>query len=418
MFVGILAILSMSAVTVSAVTITDDIDDVWYRWYEPTTGTEELPLVANKPNIDITSVSYTITGSELTLTMTIDGTFEDSELIGYTIYFGIFNNSLYSPDSRYYAASYSNGSAYYSTWGMEEFSYGIITNPISGNTFTATFEIADLDPTFELWGFVMEFLEAYEEGDTSYSWDWMDVVPNTLMIPDFSGDTGEDDEPTDDDDVEPGGDDDEITTGNESYIPPDEKGEIPVNEIVIVTSAAAGAAVLLGVLTTELGKNKFYWFLTLLGPLYLRTVKEEVFDNQKRLCMYNHIAENQPVVYAEIKKTCNLSDGEINWHARMMIQLDLIKTERKGFHLFFYLAKSPRLPPEEFIRLTDVQRSVLGLIVKKPGITQAEIVEKIGLKQQNISYNLLKLEEKGKIRVEKKGKIKSYYPIKKDSSST
>ena len=72
-----------------------------------------------------------------------------------------------------------------------------------------------------------------------------------------------------------------------------------------------------------------------------------------------------------------------------------------GFHLFFYLAKSPRLPPGEFIRLTDLQRSVLNLIVKKSGITQAEIVEKIGLKQQNISYNLLKLEEKGKIRVEK-----------------
>ena len=197
----------------------------------------------------------------------------------------------------------------------------------------------------------------------------------------------------------------------------DKKGEMPVTEIVIVTSAAAGVAVLLGVLTTEWGKYKFLSFLPLLGPLYLRTVREEVFDNQKRLCMYNHIAENQPVVYAEIKKTCNLSDGEINWHARMMIQLDLIKTERKGFHLFFILAKSPRLPPGEFIRLTDLQRSVLALIVKKPGITQAEIVEKIGLKQQNISYNLLKLEEKGKIRVEKKGTVKFYYPIKKDSSS-
>lgn len=197
-----------------------------------------------------------------------------------------------------------------------------------------------------------------------------------------------------------------------------EEQNIPITEIVIVTSAAAGAAVLLGFLATEWGKYKFLSFLPLLGPLYLRTVKEEVFDNQKRLCMYDHIAENQPVVYSEIKKTCNLSDGEINWHAYMMIQLDLIKTERKGFHLFFYLAKSPRLSPNEFIRLTDIQRSILDLIAKKPGILQAEIVEKIGLKQQNISYNLLKLEEKDKIRVEKKGKIKFYYPIEKDSSST
>jgi hypothetical protein len=195
------------------------------------------------------------------------------------------------------------------------------------------------------------------------------------------------------------------------------KEKISITEIVIIASAAAGTIALLGVLSTEWGKNKFYWLLMLLGPLYLRTVKEEVFDNQKRLCMYNHIAENQPVVYSDIKKICNLSDGEINWHAHMMIQFDLIKTQRKGFHLFFYLANSPRLSPDEFINLTDLQKSIFNLTVEKPGITQIEIVEKIGLKQQNISYNLLKLEEKGKLRVEKKGKIKLYYPLKMDSSS-
>jgi DNA-binding transcriptional ArsR family regulator len=205
---------------------------------------------------------------------------------------------------------------------------------------------------------------------------------------------------------------------NESYIPIDQNIEIPVTDIVIITSAAAGTIALFGILATEWGRNKFYWFLLFLGPLYLRTVKEEVFDNQKRYCMYNHIAENQPVVYSDIKKTCNLSDGEINWHAHMMIQLDLIKKERKGFHLFFYLSKSPRLQPTEFIRLTDMQQAIFDLIVKNPGINQGEIVEKFGLKQQNISYNLLKLEEKGKINVEKKGTVKFYYPLEKDSNST
>jgi len=186
--------------------------------------------------------------------------------------------------------------------------------------------------------------------------------------------------------------------------------ELPINNIIVLTGTVAGASVLIAFLLTEWGKYKYFSFLTLLGPLYLRTVKEDVFDNQKRLLMYNHIAENQPIVYTEIKKTCNLTDGEINWHAHIMTQLDLIKIKRKGFHVFFYLAKSPKLSPEEFIRLTDLQKSLLDLIVKKPGITQAELVEKLNLKQQNISYNLLKLEEKGKIRVEKKGKIKYYYP--------
>ena len=218
------------------------------------------------------------------------------------------------------------------------------------------------------------------------------------------------------------------TTGSGVEIPDEDTEEkpeetepilenLPLTEVVVISTAIASVSLIGIIAGTSLGKYKFLSFLTLLGPLYLRTVREEVFDNQKRLSMYNHIAENQPVVYTEIKKTCNLSDGEINWHAHIMTQFDLIRVKRKGFHLFFYLAGSPKLSPEEFIRLTDVQKSLLDLINKKPGIIQAELVEKLGLKQQNISYNLLKLEEKGKIRVEKKGKIRFYHPKEDNYSS-
>jgi len=186
--------------------------------------------------------------------------------------------------------------------------------------------------------------------------------------------------------------------------------DISVIEIVTISTAVVGTSALVIIAGTSLGKYKFLSFLSLLGPLYLRTVKDDVFDNQKRLTMYTHIAEHQPVVYSEIKKTCNLSDGEVYWHAHIMTQLDMIRMERKGFHLFFYLSGRPRLSPEEFIRLTDIQQSLLDRIKEKPGITQAELVGILGLKQQNISYNLLKLEEKGKIRTKIDGKVKYYYP--------
>jgi predicted transcriptional regulator len=189
----------------------------------------------------------------------------------------------------------------------------------------------------------------------------------------------------------------------------EDQEKIPINEIVIVTSAA-GSVVLLGFLATEWGKYKFFSFLPLLGPLYLRTVKEEVFDNEKRLTMYNHIADNQPVIYTELKKRCNLSHGEIYWHAHIMTQLDLIRMEKKGFHLFFRTF-GKRLPPEEFIRLTDLQQSIFDSVSKNPGVTQSDLVEILGIVQQKISYNLNKLEKDGKIRVEKIGIIKHYYPL-------
>ena len=186
--------------------------------------------------------------------------------------------------------------------------------------------------------------------------------------------------------------------------------ELPITEIVIITTAVVGTSIIGLIVGTSLGKYKFLSFLPLLGPLYLRTVREEVFDNEKRLNMYNHIAENQPVVYTDIRKSCNLSHGEINWHAQMMTQLDLIRVEKRGFNVFFKIY-GKRLPPEKFVRLTDTQKTIFDMIKKKPGTTQAEIAEKIKLKQQNISYNLLKLKEKGKIRVAKEGKTKFYYPV-------
>ena len=177
----------------------------------------------------------------------------------------------------------------------------------------------------------------------------------------------------------------------------------------IVGVVAGGSTLIVFFGATGLGKFKVYSFLAFLGaPLFTKMVKDDVFDNQKRLCMYNHIAENQPVVYSNIKKACKLSDGEINWHAHIMVEMELIRMERKGFHLFFKIY-GKRLPPAEFVRLTDIQKKILELISEGSAVTQAEIVDKTGVKQQNVSYNILKLERNGKIRVAKKGKTKYYY---------
>ena len=202
------------------------------------------------------------------------------------------------------------------------------------------------------------------------------------------------------------------------YKNPSGAQSLPVAEVAVIVSAAAGSTVLIFVGATGLGKYKFLSLLSFIGPLYFRTVDrgEVLENNEKRQCMYNYIIENQPVVYSDIKKTCGLSDGEINWHARMMTQLDIIKMKRAGFHLFFY-ANGPKLPQEEFIRLTDIQKSIFDLVSKNEGITQLELSKELGIAQQNISYNLKKLENNGKIRIEKIVRIKHYYPVKRDASS-
>ena len=83
-------------------------------------------------------------------------------------------------------------------------------------------------------------------------------------------------------------------------------------------------------------------------------------------------------------------------------------------HVYVHRAK---LPQEEFIRLTDIQKSIFNIISENPGATQVSLAKEIGMAQQNISYNLKKLENNGKIRIEKVVRIKHYYPVKKDANS-
>jgi len=232
----VFTLLVLLAVPASAVTITDDLDDVTHT--DPDVG--ELFIVANKPNIDITSVSYTITGSELTLSMTVKGTIEDSDSILYSIYYGTWNETLNgiptltSPGIRYYMATYSNGYGRFGNRLIEPsdsptyLPRGELTDPVSGNTFTATFEIADFDSTFEVWGATLE----------SKLGTWMDFA----VI--YSGDDDDDVEPDEEDDdnediILPNGDD---TDGDGNG---DKGGGTPGFEILAFIVALAIAFIIL-----------------------------------------------------------------------------------------------------------------------------------------------------------------------------
>lgn len=209
----ILAVLVISALPASAVTIIDDTNDVlYYSWYQ-------VDTVANKPNIDITSVSYTIIDSEITLTMTVKGIIEDSDLISYVIYFGTvdeYGDIFMIPCRSCYQVVYANEYSYYVYGGLDNLSmepgdFGELTDPVSGNTFTATFEITHFDPEFEVFGKVIEMDPDPMHTIDNISFFWMDVTTNLLsLLPSvYDEDISDEDESDVDDEDENTTDDDE-----------------------------------------------------------------------------------------------------------------------------------------------------------------------------------------------------------------
>jgi len=220
LFVG-LGILVVSAVTVSAVTVTDPIDDVY-------DGT--LETFGSRPNIDITTVTYELSGDTVTLTITVNGNIVDSEYILYTIF---TNGTSLSG----YVAQYQNGNGYVLKDTTIIDSEVLVSH---GNTIIFTFTRSDLIGIGEIWGSAMENSEDYSQG-------WMDYAPNSFS-PYYSGDddddTGDDDDDTGDDDdddviISPNGDD----TGGDGN--GGNGGGIPGFEAITVIAAIAVALIIL-----------------------------------------------------------------------------------------------------------------------------------------------------------------------------
>lgn len=127
-------------------------------------------------------------------------------------------------------------------------------------------------------------------------------------------------------------------------------------------------------------------------------------DNFERGRIYGFIENNPGTHYTEIMKNLGIGNGTLSHHLHMLEKMNMIKSRREGFrHRAFYLT-SEQYPEGETFRLTTMQSDILNLIKENNGISEKEIISKLGEKQQTINYNIKMLQRKDIIRLEKKGR--------------
>lgn len=112
--------------------------------------------------------------------------------------------------------------------------------------------------------------------------------------------------------------------------------------------------------------------------------------------------------YNLIKHKLSLKNGTLAYHIRTLEMQKFVKSARLGMMKLFYPIDLP-IPQEKGIQLSALQLRIVKLIEKEPGITQVELVKKLKLKQQVISYNLKVMERNGVIRGEKVSRNVEYY---------
>jgi hypothetical protein len=124
--------------------------------------------VVDKPNIDITELSATVNGDQLTLVLTVSGTIENSEKIVYWVWYNTTDTS--------YMAWWVNGTGMgYGSNNSGGYVFGEVS--ASGGTITATFNTTGITAEESLYGYAYEYTTL--TGDTTTNEWWGDWIPNS-----------------------------------------------------------------------------------------------------------------------------------------------------------------------------------------------------------------------------------------------
>ena len=175
-----LAVILLSSVIVTAETETDPSGDV-YHWKLTGTAWGWTPSTDPRPNIDITELTYTSDGDQLTMTMKVAGSIQSSENI---VYMAWVNTS----DAYYWLMvnDQNRSGMAMNTENAMQFEFANAT--VSGDTITCSFNLVGSDyNSTEFWGYAAEY-EVF--GDITKDW-WGDWIPGSYSP--FWGENGDED---------------------------------------------------------------------------------------------------------------------------------------------------------------------------------------------------------------------------------
>lgn len=152
-------------------TIEDNISDVWQNKLVDDQWTYVPYPEDDKGYLDIIDIYNSFNDSVITLTMTFKETMKSHLKVIYYMYI--------ESQGKTYMAYYSNGVGSWSiteTDGVKTYDLGWLTNAISGNTFTASFDFENPGYYYEIWG---KAWEIGEEGNMQTSEWWGDYAPDS-----------------------------------------------------------------------------------------------------------------------------------------------------------------------------------------------------------------------------------------------
>jgi predicted transcriptional regulator len=206
--------------------------------------------------------------------------------------------------------------------------------------------------------------------------------------------------------VSDGTDQSNVTFEIEVYEITSESAFTPQTVIIITSSTLLIIIIGFFVTLTEAGKYKSLSLLFV--PMYNKLNREKVLDNSIRDRIHGYIQSNPGERFNSIKVALNLNIGRLAHHLRVLEKEDYVYSKRDMFSTRFYpieLGVQEMMKP----KVNEIQKEIIDLVRRKPGITQNDIVSELKKNQKTVSYNLTWLVRYNLIDYEQKGRFKKYY---------
>lgn len=145
----------------------------------------------------------------------------------------------------------------------------------------------------------------------------------------------------------------------------------------------------------------------------LKTRSLENNANRKRIL---DLIENEPGIhFREICRKLDLKQGVLSYHLNTLEKHEMIKSIQEKSYRRFFLCGT-KVDARTF--LTDIQSSIVDLIMDSPGISKSAVSKKLGRSRPLISYHINILKEARLIEVRKEGRLTTCFPVLGSESAT
>jgi predicted transcriptional regulator len=160
--------------------------------------------------------------------------------------------------------------------------------------------------------------------------------------------------------------------------------------VLVIAGTVSG---ILGVILLLGGDAARLAVLAIPVAMYSRLRRERVLDHFLRGQVFEYIRVHPGATFSEIKRELGLATGTLVYHLSALEKAEFVRSERVGkWRVYHRTDQSGRPGATVFSAL---QKRILDLVGKEPGITQSGIAGQLGIRRQKVHYNLRKLRDAG-----------------------